>query len=330
MNRWMRQKGRGAALLSVLVLIALMSVIATLMLDRLNLATRLASNSQAMAQAQLYAASAEQITAARLTQLVSADQSRTVDRIGVLGQEQTMPLARGSVSVTVLDAQNCFNVNALGTGENGEGKRFNRRAQEQFVRLMEGLAIPANEAVIIADSVGDWVDGDLSPQPNGAEDDYYLSQPVPYRTPGRAISELSELRAIRGMTEPIFRRLAPWTCALPSGEDAQININTLRPDQARLIAAMTAGTLTIDRARAFLASRPPAGWGSVAGAVGQMARGDDSVFGPAALSQMTVSSDLFTARIVVRVDSVLLEETALIDVSDPPGRVVARYWGQTP
>ena len=54
---WFAQQGRGAALLSVLVLVALMSIIATLMLDRLNLATRLASNSQAMAQAQLYALS---------------------------------------------------------------------------------------------------------------------------------------------------------------------------------------------------------------------------------------------------------------------------------
>ena len=192
---------------------------------------------------------------------------------------------------------------------------------------MEGLAIPVNEAAVIADSVGDWVDADQSPQPNGAEDDYYLSLPVPYRTPGRAMAELSELRAVRGMTEPIYRRLLPWVCALPTGEDAKVNLNTLRPDQARLIAAMTAGSLSIDRARAFIASRPPAGWSSVSGAVGQMARGDDSVFGPAALSQMSVRSDLFSARIAVRVDSVLLEETALIDTSDDIGRVVARYWG---
>ena len=42
---------------------------------------------------------------------------------------------------------------------------------------------------------------------------------------------------------------------------------------------------------------------------------------------MSVRSDLFSARIAVRVDSVLLEETALIDTSDDIGRVVARYWG---
>ncbi|WP_230281513.1 type II secretion system minor pseudopilin GspK [Croceicoccus sp. Ery15] len=324
---WFAERGRGAALLSVLVLVALMTIIATLMLDRLNLATRLASNSQSMAQAQLYAASAEQIAAARLTRLVGADSDKTVDRIGLLGREQAMPLARGSVAVTVTDAQNCFNVNSIGAGETGEGKRFNRRAQGQFLRLMEGLAIPANDAAVIADAVGDWVDADASPQPNGAEDDYYLSLPVPYRTPGRAMADISELRAVRGMTEPVYRRLLPWVCALPSGDDAMLNINTLRPDQARLIAAMTAGTLSIDRARAFIASRPPAGWSSVAGAVGQMARGDDSVFGPSALSQLAVRSELFAARIVVRVDSVVLEETALIDVEDGAGRVAARSWG---
>ena len=77
---------RGAALLSVLLLVAVMAVMAAVMLDRLNLATHLASNGQAMTQARLAAASVEGVALARIKTLVDADQARTVDRSGLLGR----------------------------------------------------------------------------------------------------------------------------------------------------------------------------------------------------------------------------------------------------
>ena len=61
-----------------------MAVIAALMLDRLNLAARLAANGQAMTQARLYATSAETLAMARIKALVETSQERTVDRTGLL------------------------------------------------------------------------------------------------------------------------------------------------------------------------------------------------------------------------------------------------------
>ncbi|GGD73005.1 type II secretion system minor pseudopilin GspK [Croceicoccus mobilis] len=328
-NEWMRARGRGAALLAVLVLVALMAVIATLMLDRLNLATRLAANSQAMAQARIYAASVEQVTLARLTQLVAMDEDKTVDRINLLGRETVLPLGRGSAMVMVEDASNCFNVNAMGAGRDGNGGRFDTPARNQFVRLMEGLQVPSNDAQAIADSLGDWVDEDGNVRGGGAEDDYYLGLPTPYRTPNRAIVELSELRSIKGMSEPIYRRLYPWLCALPTGDDAKVNVNTLRPDQARLIAAMSPG-LDVNRARAFIASRPETGWNSMSEALGMMARGDNAVFGAGALRQMAIKSEMFTIRIRVMVDNIELTEVALVDATQEGSRVIARSWGEQP
>ncbi|WP_156521672.1 type II secretion system minor pseudopilin GspK [Croceicoccus pelagius] len=326
LNRWMRAKERGAALLSVLLLVAVMAVIAAVMLERLNLATRLAVNSQAMAQARLYAFSAESIVASRLGQLVAIDRSRTIDPGGMLDRETPLPLARGMVTVRVRDAGNCFNVNSLVSGE-GERTRLNLTALEQFRRLMDSLEVPPDAAVVISDSVADWIDADQDPQVNGAEDAYYQQLAVPYRTAGRRIVDLSELRAMRGMEEPIYQRLRPWLCALPGGEGAKINLNTLRPDQARLVAALTPGTLGVEQVRALLDQRPATGWATVNQAVGPLANAG-APFGPVQLRQLAVTSRWFEARFVVRVDSIVLEERAIIDAGLEPSRVVARSWGE--
>jgi len=322
----MAARERGAALLSVLLLVAVMAVIAAVMLDRLNLATRLAANSQAMAQARLYALSSENIVASRLGVLVAVDRSRTVDPGGMLDRATPIPLARGGVTVTVRDAGNCFNVNSLVVGE-GERTRMNLPMLLQFRRLMDLLQIPQDKAIVISDSLTDWIDSDQNPQVNGAEDGYYQQLAVPYRTPGRLVADLSELRAVRGMEEPLYQRLRPWLCALPGNEVARINLNTLRPDQSRLVAALTPGTLTTDQVGALIQTRPATGWASLDKATAGLARGG-APFGPAQLRQLGVSSRWFEARIEVRVDSVTLEERALIDARLEPARVVARSWGE--
>lgn len=322
----MRTKERGAALLSVLLLVAVMAVIAALMLERLNLATRLALNSQAMAQARLYAFSAESIVASRLGQLVALDRSRTIDPGGMLDRETPLPLSRGSVTVRVRDAGNCFNVNSLVSGE-GDRTRLNRISLEQFRRLMDSLDVPPDAAVVLSDSVADWIDADQDPEVNGAEDAHYQQLAVPYRTAGRRIVDLSELRAIRGMEEPIYRRLVPWLCALPGGEGAKINLNTLRPDQARLVTALVPGTLSIEQVRALIQQRPATGWATVNEAVGPLANAG-APFGPVQLRQLAVTSRWFEARFAVRVDSITLEERAIIDAGLEPARVVARSWGE--
>lgn len=320
-----KRSERGAALLSVLLLVAVMAVIAAIMLERLNLATRLAANSQAMTQARLYAVSAESLATARIANLVKRDPNRTVDPQGLLGREFAMPLAAGAVTVRIEDAGNCFNLNSLVEGQE-DNYVLRPFALAQLRALMESLAIPSAEAIPLSDAIADWIDSDDLPAPNGTEDDYYQGLATPYRTAGRLIVDASELRAIRGMTPAYYTRLRPWLCALPGAELSPINVNTLRPDQARLLAMLSPQTIDLRRAQAVIARRPAGGLASVADFLRPLAAGGQTL-SPQAIGQLQVKSRWFLLDLQVAVDSIRLDEQALIDVGVQPARVVSRSWG---
>jgi len=315
---------RGAALLSVLLLVAVMAVIAAVMLDRLNLATRLAGNGQAMTQARLYATSAETLAMARIKAMVDQSQERTVDRTGLLGREFPLPLPRGTVMARVDDAGNCFNLNSLVEADAQANNRLRLVGLNQLRALMRSLAIPEAEAAIISDSIADWIDTDSAPAPNGAEDDSYQGRPVPYRTAGRLIGDVSEIRAVRGMTPQFYERLRPWLCALPAAQLSPLNINTLRADQAPLLAMIAPTAIPVDRARALIASRSPLGWATAEDALRSFGGGEGAGI-PA--GQLQVRSRWFLLTQTVTVDSAVLEEQALIDVGLNPPRVAFRTWG---
>lgn len=314
------ERERGAALLSVLLLVAVMAVIAALMLDRLNLAVRLAGNGQAMTQARLYATSAETLVMARLKGLVDSSPDRTVDVGGVLGREFPMPMARGVVTARIDDAGNCFNVNSLVARKQDDTYALRPVALAQLRALMASLGIAPGDAVPLSDAMADWIDTDSTRAPNGADDDWYASLSQPYLTAGRLVGDVSEMRAVKGMTPLLYERLRPWLCALPEAELSPIDINTLRPDQAPLLAMIAPDALPVVRAGEIIQGRPATGFATAQDALG-------SVFPPASLTQIKVTSHWFLLTQTVRVDSVSLESQSLIDTGVQPARVAFRSWG---
>src|SRR3546814_17930432 len=69
---------------------------------------------------------------------------------------------------------------------------------------------------------------------------------------------------MRGVTPSIYATLRPWICALPTSDLSPINVNTLRPDQAPLIAMLAPEQLSIGDARRAIAARPLRGYDTVA------------------------------------------------------------------
>jgi general secretion pathway protein K len=109
------------------------------------------------------------------------------------------------------------------------------RQFEILQRLLEGLGLPT----ALAFALQDWLDADDDPASGvGAEDRYYLTLPVPYRSANALLTHLDELRLVRGFSPQIIEKLRPYVTALP--EYAPINVNTApRPVLAAVLQGVT-------------------------------------------------------------------------------------------
>ncbi len=260
-----RPSERGAALLTVMMIVAAMSVAALAVTQAV---TQSATRSRALdAQAQLafYAISAEEVAKARMSDILAPLESKLVLGMPGLGEPQIIPVDGGALTVTVRDATNCFDVNQLTRGGDEGGLVANPDQQKAYQDLLMTVIEEAYVSDIIAlvSSLTDWMDDNTVPGNGGAEDGYYLGEVPSYRTSAQKLSSLDELRSIRGYTPDIFARLRPILCALPVSVDAQsqaLNINTLEVHHAPLLQAVFTDALSIEDARELIASRPSGGW----------------------------------------------------------------------
>ncbi|CAM3226394.1 Type II secretion system protein K [Sphingomonas antarctica] len=314
---------RGAALLSVLLLVAILAVLAAAAVDRLRLATALASNVSGQAQARTYGYAAEALAMRRIGDLIHQDAARTTLAGDWNGVERRFPIDRGVAAATIDDAGNCFNLNSLVMGQAATGLTARPQAMAQFTRLMVLLGIPANNAGQVAAAAADWIDSDSAPLPGGAEDDLYLSLKPAYRTANTLMADMSELRAVAGVTPEIYTIVRPYVCALPTTDLSPVNVNTISERQAVLLAMLSPALEPAAAARA-IAARPTTGWADITTfrqSPALAALGD-------AAGQLQVTSRWFGLKLRVTDGDAEYEENALIDGALKPAKLVRRGYGE--
>ncbi len=320
---------RGIALLSVLLLVAVMAIVTTLILDRVNLAVRLAGNADAADRARFVALGAESLAAREIKRRLDLSPARTVNAGGWIGTPTVLPIDDGSgavVTATVRDGGNCFNLNSVVAGTAGD-LAARPVGIGQFAGLMQALGVSADEARGLADALADWIDTDQVPLPAGAEDQFYMQVDQPYRTAGRLLSDKGEVQALRGMTPQLFARLEPWICALPDTVLSPINVNTLLPEQAPLIMMLAPGQIPLDRARGLIAQRPQLGYARIADFWRPLAL-QSQTFGPEIESQPQIVSRWFELDLVIAQGESRWRQTSLIDAQLSPARIIARRVGE--
>lgn len=318
---------RGAALLTVLLLVAVIAVLAATALEKLRVATRLAGNAGSIEQAHAYTYAAETLAVAKVGDLLAQSPERVTLVGGWSNRPFPLPVPGGSAVARVSDGGNCFNLNGLVTEVQGIGYGARTSAVIQFARLLRLVNAPGAPDAIAA-AAADWIDSDTSPLPGGAEDSSYGSQATPYRTANTLMADPSELRAVAGVTPDVYRAVRPWICTLPEPEPSKININTLTPEQAPLLAMLLPDTLGVGAARSLLLRRPVAGYGDTSTFWNQISLGDGGTADPAATAQTSVKTEWFDLRVDVALGGTTIEERALIDATRAPVRLVSRQWGE--
>jgi general secretion pathway protein K len=310
---------RGAALLSVLLLVAVMATVAATALDRIGIGTHLAANATTVGQGRAWLESAELLATARVEDLLAANEKKTLGT-GWLGLERNIALPGGAaVRARIEDGGNCFNLNSL-VRRMEDGRLVSRKeGVDQFVALMTMLGIGVSDAARIAAAASDYVDSDGFSQNLGAEDGGKI---LPSN---RLMADPSELRSVAGVTDRQYGLLSRWICALPSAELSGINVNTLVPEQAPLVAMLSPGRIDPSVARAAIARRPAAGFDDpldfwqLPGLAGVgLASG--------AVDQVKVRTSFFVLKARVDASGIDARETALIDARARPARVIRRSW----
>lgn len=321
------EREQGAALLTVLLLVAVIAVMAAGGLEKLRLSTRLGGNAVAVDQARGFAEAAEALALARIDQLLGASPTRVSLAGGWSNRPFGLPLPGGGAAVArVTDGANCFNLNGLVTAVAPGVYASDPGQRVLFARLLRLLGTPAQVAEQVAAGAADWIDTDGDSQAMGAEDQAYLAQSPAYRTAGTLMADPSELRAVAGVTPALYAELRPWLCALPTPAPAPVNVNTLAPEQAPLMAMYAPDTLSVDAARGALLKRPPGGWSDAGGFWSAAGSGA----GPGGSGAAGVTSKWFTLRIDVTAGRTQVTERALVDATRLPARLVARQWGEDP
>jgi general secretion pathway protein K len=89
--------------------------------------------------------------------------------------------------------------------ENESGKvNLNRAGAPLLKMMLNSFEMEDADKNIIVDSIMDWRDKDSLHRINGAEDDYYLSLPQPYKCKNGDFTSIDELLLVRGVTPKIF------------------------------------------------------------------------------------------------------------------------------
>ncbi|MEA3587729.1 type II secretion system minor pseudopilin GspK [Pseudidiomarina sp. 1APP75-27a] len=268
LNRSLPQRQQGVALIMVLLVVALVTVLAVQLSEKLQMNVVRTMNYQQTEQAYWYMLSAEEI-ARNLLQLQLDESDGVVHQEQVWYQqtqdERVYPIEGGGlVRVGIKDLHSCFNLNALkGDGLSNE-QLARRKVQFRMLLLAAVPDMDAYTADTIVESLADWLDKDdrLS-SGYGAERADYESLAVPYQAANDYLVHESELRLIRGVTQPIFQALKPFVCVIPNSNKLRLNFNTVAEEHGELLHAVSLGGLTTDAGNAALAERPDDGYDRV-------------------------------------------------------------------
>jgi general secretion pathway protein K len=284
------RKQSGIALITVLMILAIMVTIAATMTGRMT-ASLLRTEGLNYSE-KIYWYSQATVEFSRMilesdfedSEVVSLDQTWATPDLA-------FPVDEGTITGNIVDYRSCFNINALSVEEEDDTEPL---ALTQFKLLLTALEVDDSSIDIIAESTRDWVDSnDIADESEGAEDRYYEAQNVPHLTANNLMSDISELRSVQGVTGDIYESIKKHLCALPTSEQL-INVNTVRQDKAEVLYALFPEELdlSVEDFQDLLDDRATSGWSSV----DEFLESDllsDKVIPEDVQSQLSVTSDYF-------------------------------------
>ena len=211
---------RGIALLTILVMVALATILAATIAKRQTNTAENTGYLMRQDQSLLYAKSAEAFFSELLIQ--DSDNGGNIDHL----QENwakpmpAFPVEDGFVSGRLLDESGKFNLNNLLKADGS----VDDSARRWFEKLLQRVGLPAE----LSQAVIDWQDADdETTGAMGAESNSYQGLDPSYLASNTKFHQVEELKLVRGFEGKNYDLIAPYVTALP--EATKINMNTAAP-----------------------------------------------------------------------------------------------------
>ena len=253
---------RGTVLLTTLLIMTIMAAITVALMEDIQLSVKRTINVQAYSQADWQADGAEDFVTAYLKNDFKDLPPIAKSALLQAKEPLILPTPDGAITLTLKDASQCFNLNAVATEEGGR----NEEPISEFIRLAELLGLPQNQSVSLANSLLDWQDKDQQQSSNGAEDGTYLRKNPPYRTADTSLRSPDEMRAIHGMDEDLWELFEPFVCTGEAGLTPEVNVNAMSGERIIILAAAfyqnASASEAVTVAQSILQNRPRAGFSS--------------------------------------------------------------------
>ncbi len=231
----------GLALISVLLIFAIVAVLAGSMIERQGLDIQRSANLQALQQARAYSNGIEY--AVRVGLQLDYENTEDVDHLlEEWAQERTFPLSPGMAYIKIFDAQARFNLNSLHPSASNSAEQLKR-----FKYLLAELGLDES----IASNTASFMNEESQ------SDDDYLSAEVPYRASYSLFKHPSELLLVNLVDVDSYRLLMPYISTLPI--TAQLNVNTA----SNIVLSSLSNDFSIDEANAVISERGEDGFSAV-------------------------------------------------------------------
>ncbi|MGQ8366508.1 type II secretion system minor pseudopilin GspK [Glaciecola sp. 1036] len=255
----------GVALIIVLLIVALISILATQMTARLQLNIARTLNIKDNNQAYWYSLGAEHFAKKSLREMLTLN-TGNINLEQPWAENFEFPVEGGVIQASITDLQSCFNINGVYQSSNPNPTGQSTKPEElvAFETLLKHFIEDSLVVDTVRDSVVDWLDDDDRPSDYGAEDLDYESLPQPYLAANSLIANISELRLINGVEDGVrqgwLANILPYLCAIPE-QEYKLNVNTVTQENAIILSALTG--LSVDDASSLIDSRPPGGYDDI-------------------------------------------------------------------
>ena len=214
---------QGSAIISAMLIVALVAIIISSILYQHQILINQIENHLAYNQSRIIADAGfewSRIVLLEDAKLGNIDHLKEIWTTKIPATE----FENGMVEGVILDQQAFCNLNNL-IGVKDD--------QDETVRNFKSIINTFGGHGNIINALVDWIDKDYEVTPlGGAEDGFYLTQPIPYRSGNQALTEMGNLTRIAGFNQEIISSLSEYCVALP--EPSAININTALPDVIKL------------------------------------------------------------------------------------------------